>query len=593
MATFDEGDPIKYDNSAPPAEAQTELPDCENMRLPFAANLETRRKRRESSHHPEVGQLSSSSESRPPQTVGGHIPVRGVQPLKAGAKRKFNVRDDDEGNDVVSVMAQETLKPVRKVESPTMSEPERNIVDSGAKRLTTHDNLQRQTPDYRTVPSHQGSSKDSVASSGIKGRKALVPSMSPSNSCYQVRVADELLESVNTDPVHSPAKVRKSIVGDKPADGKDHTSKKPKEQEQPKAKSFSRKNDRATKKAVSNEVASPLAQVTATRPETPASFPVDTLSPHSSERSSSRPKSQDTPPPPDLDSGTTTFGTLGRGTRRPRSSVSYTEPNLRHKMRRPTKELVDAVGADDRLQLIKVEELKPASADAEKAKIRALKVKREDTDEGTSSAWKKLPLSINEGRQYATHDVEAAGPLDIRSQSVIQLPDTVAFVKGPHSSDASADLESRASSASGSTSTRTRTIATLVAASQRARRHENDSLDERAREAKDLFELHTSSPTDVVANENSTAPARASRRHSSVANNFDSNVLDATKKGSIARRGDRRRGSTLSATAEVEEQGSTETELNSIKAGGLQPSASDKSLGRAERSANRRRSMML
>ena len=148
------------------------------MRLPFVANLETRKKRRESSHHPEVGP-SSSSEGRPPRTVAGHVPLGAVQPLKAGAKRKFSVRDDEEGNDMVNVIAHETLKPNRKVESPTMTESEKNTAEPGPNRLTNLGNQQRRTPDCRTVPLHQERAKDSISSSASKGRKALISSMSP------------------------------------------------------------------------------------------------------------------------------------------------------------------------------------------------------------------------------------------------------------------------------------------------------------------------------------------------------------------------------------------------------------------------------
>jgi shugoshin-like protein len=52
-------------------------------------------------------------------------------------------------------------------------------------------------------------------------------------------------------------------------------------------------------------------------------------------------RQQDTPEP-----GLYTSGLVSRPTRRPRGAVSYAEPNLRDKMRRPTNEFVDAVGAD-------------------------------------------------------------------------------------------------------------------------------------------------------------------------------------------------------------------------------------------------------
>lgn len=50
-------------------------------------------------------------------------------------------------------------------------------------------------------------------------------------------------------------------------------------------------------------------------------------------------QSRDTPPPADISSS----GETSRPSRRSRSQVSYAEPNLRDKMRRPSKQLVDAV----------------------------------------------------------------------------------------------------------------------------------------------------------------------------------------------------------------------------------------------------------
>lgn len=81
----------------------------------------------------------------------------------------------------------------------------------------------------------------------------------------------------------------------------------------------------------------------ALQPKTPAAL--DLFSPPS-QVSTDRPQGKDTPPPSDL----TATGTAqaGRGSRRARAVVNYAEPNLISKMRRPTKELADAVGKDGR-----------------------------------------------------------------------------------------------------------------------------------------------------------------------------------------------------------------------------------------------------
>jgi hypothetical protein len=87
-----------------------------------------------------------------------------------------------------------------------------------------------------------------------------------------------------------------------------------------------------------------LAPITATATATcelgmPVAEPV-LLSPSSPEPAVANEVSRgDTPPPADI----TSSGETSRPSRRNRTAVSYAEPNLRDKMRRPTKEMVDAV----------------------------------------------------------------------------------------------------------------------------------------------------------------------------------------------------------------------------------------------------------
>ena len=103
-------------------------------------------------------------------------------------------------------------------------------------------------------------------------------------------------------------------------------------------------------------------------------------------------------PPPDL--------CAARTSRRQRGSVSYAEPNLRDKMRRPTKDLVDAVGGDDKNQFYRsasarAESEAPDDADAltvinqrkiEKPRnIKNTVVKAERSEEEN---WKDLPLAV-------------------------------------------------------------------------------------------------------------------------------------------------------------------------------------------------------
>ena len=94
VAHFDEGDPIKFDPKPEKPSTKTKSESREQSRA-LPANLETRKKRRESSHHRDTGdkrlniQDSEETASRDPGAVKG-------QPLKTGAKRKLDVRDEEE-----------------------------------------------------------------------------------------------------------------------------------------------------------------------------------------------------------------------------------------------------------------------------------------------------------------------------------------------------------------------------------------------------------------------------------------------------------------------------------------------------------------
>ncbi|KAJ0125134.1 hypothetical protein J7T55_006478 [Diaporthe amygdali] len=87
--------------------------------------------------------------------------------------------------------------------------------------------------------------------------------------------------------------------------------------------------------------AEPLASKPSLEPETP-STDIRVVFPDTPETKSTSEKPKDTPPPADI----TSHGETSRPSRRVRASVSYAEPNLRDKMRRPTKEMLDAVSGE-------------------------------------------------------------------------------------------------------------------------------------------------------------------------------------------------------------------------------------------------------
>ncbi|KAG9190714.1 hypothetical protein G6011_08802 [Alternaria panax] len=141
---------------------------------------------------------------------------------------------------------------------------------------------------------------------------------------------------VNTDPVLSPKKQRSS------------NQDKPEKPEKPVSKARSRPRLNITRNTTPDLPLLPMPESVPTAeiildslpPKTPA---VETiLSPPSTEPSTQRPDNKDTPPPGDLSSVDQT-GQVGRPGRRARPQVSYKEPSLNVKMRRPDAKLVDAV----------------------------------------------------------------------------------------------------------------------------------------------------------------------------------------------------------------------------------------------------------
>ena len=94
VAHFDEGDPIKFDARVERLASRALSEPTERSHATLPANLETRKKRREKFDHREVGDQQSST--RPSQEVASKDPgTAPTQPLNSGAKRKLNMRDEE------------------------------------------------------------------------------------------------------------------------------------------------------------------------------------------------------------------------------------------------------------------------------------------------------------------------------------------------------------------------------------------------------------------------------------------------------------------------------------------------------------------
>ena len=333
VSHFQDEEPIKYDK--PPA-AEIKKGSEDAAALP--ANLETRRKKRESGTKLTIRRMSvfNSPEEQVKDGAVEERPSSQVLPIRAGAKRKLGSREDDG----------------------------------------------KASTDFTFSRKASGSSESADESSAKEDKTAREPVKTFSRRDINTRGAPPRLierkalgeKSINTDPVVSPKKPARK------QDDKDALKKPAKPTEEPpKIRAI---RDRESRVALDDCVTilpptiSPPETDTDTKtdlpPKTPAA-PEDVFSAPSTE-SSARPQAgRDTPPPGDLSSAGA--NDTARPGRRARAQVNYAEPSLTAKMRRPTKELLDAVGRDGRVQSGMI------------VRKDGVEVKSEDL----GSAWKCLP----------------------------------------------------------------------------------------------------------------------------------------------------------------------------------------------------------
>ena len=418
------------------------------------------------------------------------------------------------------------------------------------------------------------------------------------------------------DPTASPAKSSKIGRGQKIMDSKDDILKKPRDRarEKPLAPKVVRIPDRMIVQKVANIEPSPgiveSTVVPLAQPEPDISSPTRTGT------AVVRLKPLDTPPPEEF---------AGRGSRRPRGNVSYAEPNLRDKMRRPTKELADAVGTDERLQ--RAVSVKLANEDddvlveraTESNKAKNTGVKKEDfTPE--ANTWKSLP-NVQALEEPLPAPKPPGSPLSTKSStaSVGNLPASVmtdrkrrASAFPPPNDDDDGEVEPHPQIASSGSNN---AIAALVAGShKRASRILNPTTAEEvtksgSNKTTDSLQTHITPKVDedVSPTMDSKTTAKAplgskggtnrlsSKRYSSVpeslsgrvAGGGDTNVGSTTTTRSVSR-GSKRRDSTLiesTSAPNIVPLG------NGGSANGSVRSSTD--TARLERLAGRRRSMML
>lgn len=393
-----------------------------------------------------------------------------------------------------------------------------------------------------------------------------------------------LSESANTDPT-SPTKLSKTATNGRFSSEKEKIP--------IKLQGHSRMKDKPPNNLgnTSKEQASMDTVILDTKVENDNVVPPpshDIPSPESPGLQHARQASRDTPPPSNLQMDTADkdgFGTAGRSTRRPRGGVSYAEPNLRAKMRRPTSDLIDAVITVERAQTLTVSRSKQFDNPDESAQV----VKKEFEDD-PNKGWKVgAPDGTRDQGQEDKDEPKEA--FQMNPAAIVELPTgriadrrrrTVGYKQreDERSEQEKPSLHPGASSA----------IATLMAGSQRSiRREEEKKTKDVPRETQEIYDLNASSPAMALENEIAV--------NGNITNGVSKNY--PTGKDALAphpRRKERKRD-TLGVQGAKRDGTTATSELKSSRstAAGLRQQEGDEVLpnSRAERLAVRRRSMMI
>ncbi|KAI4216381.1 MAG: hypothetical protein LQ351_001391 [Letrouitia transgressa] len=566
IAHFEEGDPIKLDAFQLSIPERPES-DVRGLHPNLLANLETRRKRRGSSNRSEAEttELDHNRDVLHSKSTSEH--------LKTGAKRKLNVNGLDEH---VNEQANKANDDFRSGRSPeTQQKENRTVVTTDPSKETAKESSSRSSLKLASHDGNKDERSQSFATASIDGRKALGP------------------KTTNTDPTVSP---RKRSVSDGSIVPKAKGRINSKENLASQRFARSSKPDSGLIEPKKGTVENPNSAAhhsRTTRARSPCTSPV------ASGLKASTNQPRDTPPPAELSqqsANTDTFGSVGRASRRQRGAISYTEPNLRDKMRRPTKDLVDAVGTEERQQQtsnVKSENNQENGALA--VNIRTVFVKREvNPDE--SVKWKSVARqndqSIREGEQ-----TETASPLENKTSSrPVDLPPSVLTERRRRTSilDRTDQSNSRVrqNSVTGAVMpVQARSDHTARPEEPENRESKNMQKEAENQEKSDIYDLNETPPLygdggEEGVNQDTmnqqSRQARVSRRHSSVSAD---RVKDA-----MARRAERRREG---YKATKENDGSREADLKSARSVAQLLGQPKEVESRGERAASRRRSMML
>jgi len=538
VSQFINEDPVKIDL---PTRSNGNKGESSEIDPARSINLEQRRKRRDSAA-PAEQKRNTGTEPGPSQS-GKDM----AQSLKIGAKRKLSTRDDEDGAS--------NMKPTQT--SPDDFKYTRRSIEEQPQIRMLGATENKPSKTQRDFAVAKGVHREKTSSTTqLTTRRALGP------------------KTANIDLANSPQKHTRQGLSDDTSSEKGGILRKDQLKERPR--------DRKPELPRIKGTADPVVTTTNVEPEPETPAAPDAFSPIDSGSSAIRANSRDTPPPPDLDPGMEGQ----RPSRRARGSVSYAEPNLRDKMRRPTKELVDAVageGKAQRLSIVKPESDAPTTA-------RKIKAEPEADD-----AWKNMP-SVSMVNEYSK------SPLIDKINSKEAMPGSLTIQRHRRRSSIHQVNEGELPRSGSSTA-----ISTLLAGPRKFRQEQSecveakDSLDG-AMAKLDIYEFTGSSPREPSDSKIPTVkaewPTSRTRRPSSNAqdpstiSNGEISDGEQTTRSHIT--SSRRRQSMIGMTASTSDiESASQKQGEELRKSSSHSILNEGSEARSERVSARRRSMML
>ena len=205
VAHFDEGDPVKLDPQRDALhdaslEADTERKDSDTPQGLGFANLETRRRRRPSSLVRDTKTSDDPAAAKETEIVDGQTRDTG-QAIRAGAKRKLSLREDDEGSARSKTAESDGFAFNRKVESSKKpSRDENSTTPALVEKVSEKAALDRRREPTVTRFNRKalGESKHSVTSAAKQMLIRVQKVSTPTLSCRQLKQSLVALRSRKT-----------------------------------------------------------------------------------------------------------------------------------------------------------------------------------------------------------------------------------------------------------------------------------------------------------------------------------------------------------------------------------------------------------